>query len=71
MAGTKQVLNVERWILEIKFSKPMVEELMGCDIEYLEETEKAVKVLFSSEEINTEVWLPKQTKDGRPIVTFK
>jgi len=71
MADTKKVLNVERWILELKFSKPMVDELIKCDIEFLKETEKAVQLLFTSDEVNTEVWLPKQTKDGRQIVTFK
>lgn len=68
----KEILNVERWILEIKFSKPMVEELLQCDIEYLDETDKAVKVLFSNDHVHKEEWLPKKTKDGkRNIVTFK
>ena len=71
MAEKKVILNVEKWILEIKFSKPMVEELIKCDIEYLQETDKAVKVLFTSEEIEKEVWLPKKTKKGEDIVTFK
>ena len=54
MAEKKEVLNVPSWILEIKYSKPMVEELLKCDIEYLEETEKAVKVLFSNENVSEE-----------------
>jgi len=71
MAEKKEVLNVPSWILEIKYSKPMVEELLKCDIEYLEETEKAVKVLFSNENVSEEAWLPKNTKKGKPIVQFK
>lgn len=71
MAEKKEILNVERWFLELKYSKPMVEELIQCDIEYLEETEKAVKVLFSSDQISKEDWLPKATKKGKPIVSFK
>jgi hypothetical protein len=68
----KQVLNVEKWILEVKYSKPMVDELSQCDIEVLAETDKAVQLLFTSENISHQDWFPKQTRDGkRDIVVFK
>jgi hypothetical protein len=72
MSDKKEVLNVEKWILELKYSKPMVEELSKCDIEVTGETEKAVKLLFTSENLSHEDWFPRTTKDGkRNIVTFK
>lgn len=71
MSDKREVLNVERWLLELKFSKKMVDELLKCDIEYVSETEKAVKLLFSSEDIQEELWVPKFTKKGKEIVTFK
>lgn len=72
MSDKKEVLNVEKWILELKYSKPMVDELSKCDIEVTAETDRAVKLLFTSENLSHEDWFPKTTKDGnRQIVVFK
>jgi len=65
MAKELQVLNVAKWFLEKDHNKAMVEELNKCDIEVLKETEKAVQLLFTSEDLTHELWAPKS------VVTFK
>lgn len=71
MSDNREVLNVPRWILDSRFSKKMVDELLKCDLEVVKETEKAVKILFTSEEVQLEDWFPKSTKEGKAIVVFK
>lgn len=71
MSDKREVLNVPRWILDTRFSKKMVDELLKCDLEVVTETEKAVKILFTSEELQHEDWFPKKTREGKDIVVFK
>lgn len=65
MAEELKVINVAKWFLEKDHSKAMVEELLKCDVEVITSTEKAVKVLFSNQDLTHELWLPKA------VATFK